>query len=526
MEDKINILYAEDNPYDIDLMKKFLTGAGGINVTVLNSGADVLNELNKNRYDLRLLDYKLPDISGFDILLKLRAENNNIPVIFLTGFGNQDFIVQVLKAGADEFIVKRGNYIEKVYESVSKILKVEPRIGALNKNNSRPLKVIYIEDDPRDADLLINYFEEHSRHILLLHVYNEIDALEKISGGEVCDLVLCDLKLQDTNAIEVMKLFSDKGVDLPFIVITGQGDENSAIEAIKQGAFDYLTKSDRMYSLLPYAIENAVHRYQNVLMTRKYNEELEMLNRNLENRVKEKTKELEELNERKDKFFTLLAHDIRSPFNTILGFLDILIADFNEISDEEKLQYLLDLQKASKNLYGLLINLLEWANAKSGLIAFKPENINVRELFDNVAELFDLSLREKNISFNIATDESMSAYADPDMVYTIIRNLVSNAIKYTDKGGIIELVSKKEGENVVITVSDSGIGMNQEEVNNLFKIEKFHSKKGTEGETGTGFGLLLVYELIRKNNGAIECISSPGKGTKFIVKLPAGKHGN
>ena len=230
--------------------------------------------------------------------------------------------------------------------------------------------------------------------------------------------------------------------------------------------------------------------------------------------------QLEKLNRDKDRFISILGHDLRNPFNSLLGFLDILIKDFHQLG-EEKIQYFLDnINTVAKNTYGLLENLMEWSKTQSENVPFKPEVVSFQEICNEVCLQLTPSAEAKNIKINNCVDEDIEIFADIDMLKTILRNLCTNAIKFSNRGGEVVMCAERDSRHVKITVSDTGVGIQPDLLPKLFDISRSVTTKGTSNETGTGLGLIICRELISIHGGKIWAKSKPGKGTSFIFTLP------
>lgn len=240
----------------------------------------------------------------------------------------------------------------------------------------------------------------------------------------------------------------------------------------------------------------------------------------LETKLKEKTEQLERLNKTKDKFFNIIAHDLRAPFNGILGFSNLLSNEYDELSDAQRKQYIDILNYSLNNIYELLRNLLNWARLQLGAVDIKKERINLKNLVNNNIAIFYSNVRDKNITILNRVTEEMIIFADLESINTVFRNLLNNAIKFTPNGGKITIDSFQNKNVMEIAVKDTGVGMNQITIDNLFKMEVIKSTPGTNSEKGTGLGLLLCKELIEKNSGVISVESELGKGSTFKIKFP------
>ncbi|MCW8849849.1 MAG: PAS domain-containing sensor histidine kinase [Melioribacteraceae bacterium] len=242
--------------------------------------------------------------------------------------------------------------------------------------------------------------------------------------------------------------------------------------------------------------------------------------KNAETKILKFAKELQYLNASKDKFFSILAHDLKNPFFSLLGFAEMLENNYEELSDDEKKDYINNIIKISKNSYQLLENLLQWARAQTGRIEYRPKEINLKTLLDDSTEFFYPIAQKKNIQIKNNVKNSTYVYADPDMMKTIIRNFITNAIKFTKNGGFVRIDSSDEKSFYKITITDFGIGMDEETIKNLFRIDVQHKSFGTSNEMGTGLGLILCKEFVEKNGGKISVKSKLGEGSKFAFTVP------
>ena len=230
---------------------------------------------------------------------------------------------------------------------------------------------------------------------------------------------------------------------------------------------------------------------------------------------------LEEYNATKDKFFSIIAHDIKNPFNTLLGFTDLLKDRYKEWSDQKRIEVIDLLHSTSENTFQLLENLLQWSRSQQGVIEFRPIEINLQLLIENTLELLKENAEQKNVHLSYSLKkEVVDVYADEQMLQTIIRNLISNAIKFSNSGGHVKVLIEKDNSNIIIHVQDDGVGMTTEAINNLFKTDSNRSTKGTNNEGGTGLGLILVKEFVLRHNGDIKVQSTPGEGSRFSVFIP------
>ena len=242
----------------------------------------------------------------------------------------------------------------------------------------------------------------------------------------------------------------------------------------------------------------------------------------LEKLVEAKTIELKELNASKDKFFSIIAHDLKNPFSTIIGFSELLREHLDKGIDTKPKEYARAIQSAALQTFRLLENLLEWAYTQRGKISFNPEKINLEDLIYEELEVLSETAASKGIELRCIIPENlnMNIFADKNMIRTIIRNLISNAIKFTNRKGQVILNASTDDGIVKISVADNGIGMTPDTLSKLFKIDANLSTRGTEDEKGTGLGLCLCRDFVEKHHGKISVESTPGNGSIFRISLP------
>lgn len=246
-------------------------------------------------------------------------------------------------------------------------------------------------------------------------------------------------------------------------------------------------------------------------------------NLELENIIQSRTKELEEAIATKDLVFSIIAHDLKSPFNAILGFTELLKNKIRNLDVEKSEKLISSMYFQARNTYNLLENLLNWARSNSNQIVFNPVPCNVSSICDAIINQVGDAAQLKNLTINSYHTNNCYAFADKNMLEVVLRNLLSNAIKYTERSGEIEIYSMPVGEFVEITVSDNGIGMTEEAKDKLFKSDLHESKPGTENERGTGLGLVICNDFIQRNQGKIWIENNAKKGISIRFTLPIYK---
>jgi len=237
----------------------------------------------------------------------------------------------------------------------------------------------------------------------------------------------------------------------------------------------------------------------------------------------ESKRKLIQLNADKDRFIFILAHDLRSPFNNLLGFSEELKENLHNLDKDQIESYVNTINTSANNTYNLLEDLLTWEKAMQGAVPFNPEKLNLGELCRDVLENIKPFSDAKNITVNSCVGDRMIVYAEGYMLKTVLRNLVSNAVKFTNTGGLVQITAEADNSDITISVSDNGVGMTSERIEKLFDISQCQTTVGTAKERGTGLGLLICKEFVQKHGGRIRVESESGKGSNFRFTLPVVK---
>ena len=240
----------------------------------------------------------------------------------------------------------------------------------------------------------------------------------------------------------------------------------------------------------------------------------------LARQLQDKTKELKKLNVSKDRFFSIIAHDLKNPFNALVSYTSLLRYDFDSFTKEELTLIITDLSNATEQGFALLENLLYWTRSQTNRIKVYKTFFNFKEIVENVVSLAGPNLSAKSQTIEVEIDEDQELFADKDMIATVIRNLVFNSIKFSFSNTVIRIESQKISKNIQISVIDQGIGIDAEKQYKFFNYEENTSTTGTDGETGSGLGLVICREFIEKNDGIIWVESEPGKGATFRFTIP------
>ncbi|MBW4359958.1 tetratricopeptide repeat-containing sensor histidine kinase [Flavobacterium taihuense] len=237
-------------------------------------------------------------------------------------------------------------------------------------------------------------------------------------------------------------------------------------------------------------------------------------------KLKKKNKIISNINKQKDKFFSIIAHDLRGPFNGFLGLTELLAEDIDDM-DKEEIQFAaINMRNSAKNLNLLLENLLEWSRMEQGLIPFSPQKINLTEAVKQCTATLQDAANKKNILIETNIDKNISVFADYHILQSVIRNILSNALKFTPKNGTVKIQARENQKNTVISIIDSGVGMDTKMVKNIFQLDAKNNRIGTDGEPSTGLGLILCKEFVVKHGGKIWLESEVNKGSIFYFNFP------
>ncbi len=317
------------------------------------------------------------------------------------------------------------------------------------------------------------------------------------------DIILLDLSMPFMTGFEVMeqlKSIVDSASYLPILVLTADATLETKRRALQSGACDFLTK--------PFDLIELQARVNTHLLIRFKNEQ-----------INKYAIQLEELIHTKDKFFSIIAHDLRNPFVGIQNYIKIIqqFKNYNPIDVDAQFQ---TIASTAQHGYELLENLLRWARSQTDTIDINIEKLCLADEVNSCFDLIKTQADTKKIVLSAIVDHNIFIQSDSDMLKTILRNLLTNAIKYTSEGGLITLTAKLDAEAVEITITDSGIGIEPEDIDHLFRIDKnLKSREDTNNEKGSGLGLILCKEFIDRLGGSIEVESEVGKGTTFRVKF-------
>ncbi len=240
--------------------------------------------------------------------------------------------------------------------------------------------------------------------------------------------------------------------------------------------------------------------------------------------ITNQNKELEAANATKDKFFSIIAHDLRNPIGGFRNLTSLLVEEYDQLKEEEKKNFITSLHHSAKQLHLLMENLLQWSRTQTGAINYSPKSYSVKDLIDEQAELLRTNIEEKSILLYTSSSKDHVALIDVPMMSTVVRNILSNAIKFSHPYSNIYIRTTSTEQSIQLEIKDEGIGMSKETQEQLFHLGSSQTQKGTNNEKGSGLGLLLSYEFVRLCKGTLKIDSEPNRGSTFTIEIPAAKN--
>lgn len=465
-----SILVADDDQQRNDLLTKLLESSG-FSVLSVYSGVDAITAIQENSHDMLLLDVRLPDMSGFDVLKVIKQENNcrdcfiiMISSILITSVDQS----KGFESGADGYIVFPMSNRE-----------FKARINAFVRHK----KTL---DHLRQSEYMLrSVFENSEDGIIMLDPEGKITFANKVahrmfarSPGHMNDLFFGTPITSGGKTI----------IDIP------NGPDALTVE-LKLINLDH---DDHSVSIA----------YLRDITERRQREE----------KMSERL-DLMLCNERQqDKIFSLIAHDLRSPFNNLIGLTDFLVSEMEHLSRTEIVKHISSVNKSAQKVFALLLNLLDWSRLKSGSWRSENKRILLAELVNDVMALYVEMANAKNIALQNNVDATLTLYADYNVLHSVFRNLIMNSIKFTSPGGYVMANAIPAGDKMILSVTDNGAGMTTEKMNILF--DKDHLGEKSHPESGTGLGLQLCKELVESAGGRMEFTSSEGQGTTASFIMP------
>ena len=382
--------------------------------------------------------------------------------------------------------------------------------------------ILIVDDESENSNVLFDALQA-ARFRVLVAPDGEL-ALRQ-SAAALPDLILLDVMMPGLDGFEVCRRLKANAATsaIPVIFMTVLAEASDKVRAFAAGGVDYITK--------PIQIAEVLARVQAHLTIRRQQQHLQQQHARLQQQharlrqqhaeIEAQREQLRDLNATKDKFVAILAHDLKNPLIAFLSFGKFLDQMLAEGEIEELTTMTGHFREEAQNLYALLDNLLTWAQLQQGRSTPLPQEIPLGTIVSQNLELAQLQALQKQITLTNLIQDKMVVFGDIHMIDTIVRNLLSNALKFTRAGGGVELSATQDAQTVTVMVTDAGIGIPPEKLANLFRIDVKCQRPGTAGEKGTGLGLILCKEFVERNGGRIWVESAVGKGTTVYFTLPA-----
>ncbi|CAK0773380.1 putative Multi-sensor hybrid histidine [Azospirillaceae bacterium] len=442
--------------------------------------------------DVVLLDLSLPDSTGFDTISSMRDVLPDRPILVLTGYDDPDFAVSAVLAGAQDYLVKgdlRGAALSRAicYSIIRKSMEDHLRLS------ERRQRVIV--DMAPEAVLVVSKGGK-------IRFGNPAAESIFIRSFENLSLLSLDSLLKEYGDSEVFCSFLDN--------LLNKNKDSSAwkeVLGVRNGVF---FPAEVAIASLPDPEEERFIVLVRDITERRRNEE----------EIRNQRDQLVRVNQQKDRFFSIIAHDLRAPFASILGFSKIIHNNVLELTKDKIRNYSGHVFESANKVYSLLENLLEWSSLQMERTSCCCQCLEIDKIIYKNINLFQQVAQDKGISLCFNLKEEVCGFGDVHMVDTIIRNLINNALKYTHNNGVITIYVNKYYDMIEIIVEDNGVGIDQERMSNLFNLEYKSSTPGTNGETGTGLGLVLCKELAERQGGKFLIFSTPGCGSRIGFTLP------
>ncbi len=373
-------------------------------------------------------------------------------------------------------------------------------------------KILVVDDEPDLETLIKQKFRKKIKNeeYSFLFAENGRHALEVLDENDV-DLVLTDINMPEMDGLSLLSKLNETDYFLKTVIVSAYGDMQNIRTAMNLGAFDFITKPIDFQDLEITMLKTIKH----ILQLR---QTAETLREN--DTLKIYLSEIQAQKKLKDRFFSIISHDLRGPVSSFHGITQVFKMYLEKGKYDQLKHTLTEVDKASTNLSRLLDNLLNWASQELSEIPYNPEIINVKSMIDELFEGFESAANAKHINLKNEVDGTIETWSDVNSTVTIFRNLIHNALKFTQEGGGIIVSAAKEEDQVKISVADSGVGMPPERVESLFVLSDKSSTYGTKGEKGVGLGLQLVNEFTKLNLGELTVESEVGVGTTFHILLP------
>ncbi len=483
------ILIVEDEGILALALESMLKKSGYVPLEPVSTGEAAIVAVDEKQPDLVLMDIQLAgEMDGITTAGHIHTFSD-IPIVYLTGH-------------SDEVLLQRAK-LTRPYGYLIKPVSVRELKACLEMTlHQHELSKKLQESEVRYRNIVENVNDALLIHDFKGRIIDVNDNACRMLGYERSELIDANLDLFSSSKAlcfqdeRIARLRKD-----PSIVFETRC-------SVRNGKQIPIEVSSKVVSRESSGIVQAFMR--DISERKKYEEEIFNKNEQLQKAVAER-----------DKFFSIIAHDLRSPFIGFLLFIRMMTEKINNLSPEEVQRLSREMRDSAENLYDLLENLLQWSLVQRGESEYEPSVCKLADIVRQNIELMYTLAVHKNITFKSDVPDDLKIWADKSMLETILRNLLSNAVKFSQPGGEISISASLQKDRVLVSVTDNGVGMAPELLSRLFMMDKISSRKGTAQEKGTGLGLLLCKEFVQKHKGEIWATSRPGNGTTFYFTLPA-----
>jgi PAS domain S-box-containing protein len=541
----IKILVVEDEP-DLELLisRKFRRRihAGELQFLFVENGVEALEQLEVNPdVSVVVTDINMPRMDGFTLLAELNERYPLLRTVIISAYGNMENIRMAMNQGAYDFLTKPVDFndlertlnktirhVQQLIHEVTERKRTEKELLQLKKAVETMQLGVTISD--LDGKILYTNLADAQMHGYQVDellgqdvgIFAPPDSRKPMSLDQIKQWkgsIRESVNIRRDGSTFPVWLMSEIVKDIeghPTAIVTSCED----IIERKQAEEELKKHRDRLEELIKERtseLTRANQQLQQEISERKQAEDELLV---IQNDLQETNAQLQELNASKDKFFSIISHDLRSAFGVLFGFTELLTTRIDVYSKDKLKDLIAKLNTSVERMYALLENLLTWSRIQRGIMKCEPNCIDLFDIVEENMAIFMSRAEYKEVALRSLIQENTLAYADYDMVNTVVRNLISNALKFTDTGGSITVSAVSENQHVEVTVSDTGCGIDEKGIANIFRIDTTYTSIGTAGEQGTGLGLILCKELIEQNGGRIWVESEIGEGTVFRFTVP------
>ncbi len=374
--------------------------------------------------------------------------------------------------------------------------------------------ILVVDDTPANLRLLMGLLKEQGYTVR--PAPSGKHAL-KVAQNQAIDVILLDILMPEMDGYEVCRRLKAQEAtrEIPVIFLSALHETFDKVKAFEVGGVDYITK--------PFETEEVLARVETHLKIRRLYQYLQHKNAQLQEEIAERKRveeALREANVTKDMFFSIISHDLRAPLGAMLGYANLALTSSEPLTQEDLTDYVEQIKHSAENLSALLENLLTWSRLQRGAMNYHSDHLLLSAMVDDIFFLLHAQADKKQLRLHRHIPETLRIYADENMLNTVLRNLISNALKFTPKGKNITVSAQPCEGKIVISVADTGVGIPKETLPGLFRLDTPTTSPGTAGEIGTGLGLPLCKDLIERQGGTIQVSSIPGQGTTFDVTIP------